>query len=389
MTRACAALLMTIVLVAFAWPQAIRPGDKIRLTVKEEPQLNRDYAVNDDGVVLIDFLGAVKVAGLTPDQAAEKIAGQLEKDRILRVATVRAEVINQAALRSEPESKPDARRNQPLPSQRPQPSSQVVLADGEGVTAAAVEHVAGMRLSALLSRLDLKPDADLTSVRLVSEGRVRIVDTTRSDNLESDPELEPGDRVTVGLRTPVPEVKVTVLGGVAAPGEVVLRGDTTLGAAIDAAGGPRGSLVHDGVILQRPDRTELKIDPLGPGLATQLVTGDIVTVEVAAPRLYVSVEGAVRQPGFFVVEDGLTLTEAVRLAGGLCRGAQPGRIQVVPSEAGAKPKTVNLQEIEHGYRGDVALRAGDRVIVPGSSGRNARVWIYAAGAVVAWSVFVR
>lgn len=391
MSRVFVALVLSLVLVVCAWAQAIRPGDRLKLTVKEEPQLNKEYTVNKDGIILVEFLGAVEVAGLSPEDAAKKIAAQLEKDRILRVATVKAERVGDpVATPEEPATKAE---EQPEPPPAKEPEAETpkgsVVADGEGVVAARVDHLAGLTLSAFLSQLTLKEGADLTSVRLVSEGRVRIVDTTRSDNPESDPVLEPGDQITVNLREPTPEARVTVLGGVANPGEIVLRGETTLQSAIEAAGGPRGSYVKDGITLQRLDRTELKLDPLGTGLATLLATGDIVTVEVAAPRMYVAVEGAVRQPGFFVASEGLTLTEAMGLAGGHVREAQLERVQIVSSEPGIKPRTVNIRDIEQGYRGDVLLKAGDRVVVPGSKKRNDRTWLYAAGAVVAWYIFLR
>ena len=145
MSRVFVALVLSLVLVVCAWAQAIRPGDKLKLTVKEEPQLNKEYTVNKDGIILVEFLGAVEVAGLSPEDAAKKIAAQLEKDRILRVATVKAERVGDpVATPEEPATKAE---EQPEPPPANEPEAETpkgsVVADGEGVVAARVDHLAG------------------------------------------------------------------------------------------------------------------------------------------------------------------------------------------------------------------------------------------------------
>jgi protein involved in polysaccharide export with SLBB domain len=147
--------------------------------------------------------------------------------------------------------------------------------------------------------------------------------------------------------------------------------------------------LKDGITLVRLDRTELTIDPLGDGLATMLATGDIVTVEVAAPRVYFAVEGAVRKPGFYVLGEGMKLTQAVALAGGPDRGARPDRVKVHSLNPSGKTRTVNLNDIEQGYRGDLLLRAGDRIVVPGPQAKSTRPLLWAAGAVAFWWIFLR
>ena len=41
----------------------LRPGDAIRLAVKDEPDLSADYPVLSDGTVLLPLVGVVRVAG--------------------------------------------------------------------------------------------------------------------------------------------------------------------------------------------------------------------------------------------------------------------------------------------------------------------------------------
>ena len=74
----------------------VGPGDLLSIFVYGENsagmggggvlgQLPTDYEVDSDGVILFPFLGKVKLAGLTPVEAGEKIAGLLSKPRKVTV----------------------------------------------------------------------------------------------------------------------------------------------------------------------------------------------------------------------------------------------------------------------------------------------------------------
>lgn len=67
------------------------PGDRIRVSVAEQADLDRVYAVAGDGTIDIDLLGRVRVADLTAEGAAEFIEGRLEEG-FFRNATVKVEV---------------------------------------------------------------------------------------------------------------------------------------------------------------------------------------------------------------------------------------------------------------------------------------------------------
>lgn len=74
----------------------VGPGDLLSIFVYGENSsmgegttvsglLPTDYEVDSDGVILFPFLGKVKLAGLTPVEAGEKIAGLLSKPRKVTV----------------------------------------------------------------------------------------------------------------------------------------------------------------------------------------------------------------------------------------------------------------------------------------------------------------
>ncbi|MCG9894752.1 MAG: polysaccharide biosynthesis/export family protein, partial [Fimbriimonadaceae bacterium] len=63
------ALLLALFAFALSWAgvessqpdRKIAPGDKLRMTCVEEPSLDKTYTVTADGLMLIDFLGAIQV----------------------------------------------------------------------------------------------------------------------------------------------------------------------------------------------------------------------------------------------------------------------------------------------------------------------------------------
>lgn len=58
-------------------------GDKVRIQVYGEEDLNLETTVSDNGEISYPFLGPLKVAGLTPQELAQLIAGKLEGDYLV------------------------------------------------------------------------------------------------------------------------------------------------------------------------------------------------------------------------------------------------------------------------------------------------------------------
>ena len=59
--------------------RTIMPGDRLRIEVAEQPDLNRVYAVAGDGTIDIDLLGRTRIADLTAAEAADLLEGRLEE----------------------------------------------------------------------------------------------------------------------------------------------------------------------------------------------------------------------------------------------------------------------------------------------------------------------
>lgn len=170
------------------------------------------------------------------------------------------------------------------------------------------------------------------------------------------------------LVSPVVAVKVTkfrsqkvdVFGEVNKKGPVYLEGQTTLLDVISMAGGPSADNVvqievttPDGVANTYDMGTLASIDPVlvSPGSTVTLEPGEVVYVE-----------GEVKRPGVVTLIEGLTVTQALALAGGPDDYANLRRV-IIRRSNGGKVR-VNVQRINRGLDDDPMLGSDDYLLVP-------------------------
>lgn len=70
----------------------VGPRDRIAVRVFEEPQLNVDVRVDEDGSIRLPLIGSVPAEGLTEDQLADRLKQTLEAE-LLQRASVSVEVV--------------------------------------------------------------------------------------------------------------------------------------------------------------------------------------------------------------------------------------------------------------------------------------------------------
>lgn len=154
---------------------------------------------------------------------------------------------------------------------------------------------------------------------------------------------------------------VIVGGEVRAPGKIPMTGTLTLIEALAAAGSPTSSAASEvmvsrqkkgpnGVVANDNDveiiRVNLKDIQLGrAGRDIQLQDGDIINVP-KAQTLYVT--GAVRNQGAIIYEPGMTVQQAIALAGGL-------------TERGSDRRIKADRVTESGRTAEISLRLEDKV----------------------------
>lgn len=187
---------------------------------------------------------------------------------------------------------------------------------------------------------------------------------------------------------------VSVIGAVATPGVKQLDGGKTLVEILSLSG---GLSVDAGPTLRiarkltqgRIPLAEAADDPTGtfsiadldarallegrtPEKNIAVQPNDVISV----PRAdLVYVIGEVSRPGPVPLVGGhsISVMEAVSSSGGTLRTAAPSRVRILRRVAGQQNRTemeVNLQKIMNGKADDIALAAGDILVIPDSSGKR-------------------
>jgi polysaccharide export outer membrane protein len=158
---------------------------------------------------------------------------------------------------------------------------------------------------------------------------------------------------------------VVVTGSVRAPQKLTMTGSSmTLLEALALAGSPTAEASNEVIVTRRrpdaekpDDLEEIRVNrrdlELGrSGRDVLLRDGDIVHVPMAQ-RFYV--DGHVRNPGLFVLEPGMTVQQAIALAGGLSeRGSDRGIVA---------RRLVNGKMTDVEVKLDDKVQAGDTIVV--------------------------
>jgi polysaccharide export outer membrane protein len=207
--------------------EAVGPGDMVRVTVFRNPDLSTEARVTDQGTIFFPLIGEVQVAGLTPQQASQRIADQLSKGKFvvnpevqLSIATVNSRQVSVLGNVAKPGRYPIDSVNRRV--------SDFVAAAG-GMAAAGSDTVTVVQVR---NGQETKTDVDLAQM-------------FRNGNLAANMELAPGDTVYVH-RAPM----VYVYGEVNRAGAYRLEPHMTvmqaiaLGGGITVRGTERGVQIH-------------------------------------------------------------------------------------------------------------------------------------------------
>jgi polysaccharide export outer membrane protein len=236
---------------------ALGPGDAIRVTVFQNPDLTTEATVSADGTVAFPLLGEVKVAERTPIEAGKLIADRLRQRKLVLDPQVSVTLV---ALRSRQVAvlgavaKPG---HYPLEASHTRVTDLLALAGGV--------NDAGDETVVVVTNRSGSPERIEIDVPAMYE----------SGNLEANIELQPGDTLFV------PSAPVFyIYGAVQRPGAYPLEPGTSvlralaLGGGLTARGTERGLTIH----RQGADGATVELDA---GLADGVEANDVIRVKAS------------------------------------------------------------------------------------------------------------
>lgn len=239
----------------------IGPGDRVNVMVWARPELSGAHVVGPDGDIQVPFLGSVRIAEMTPDQASARLSSALSEYYVSAYATI-------------------------------------TMLSYSGNTVTVLGHVAhpglltfnnNPTLLEVLARAGtVQTDSKITDITrcAVFRGKDRALwldlrPLYRGDNLALNLRIIRGDYVYV----PDPSDQlVYVLGQVNKPGAYALTPNMSFLAALAEAGGPSDAAKPSQIVLARPRDNRQQVIDLAAFLAGNgaanysLEEGDIIYV---------------------------------------------------------------------------------------------------------------
>lgn len=341
--------IAALVLVAGLRPGAtaeyvIQPEDVLAIKVTGEPNLSKDYPVNERGDLTMELVGRVKAAGLTAKQLKEQLTTELAK--YLKIFEVSVGIASENGSR--------------------------VLVFGEvGKPGPTKLRPGGKLLDILAEAGQPTENADVRRIAVSRKagGEPELVDL---EAVSRDPklnlELQPGDTVQVPSKA-VNTVRVD--GEVTNPGSRSLDEARTAYQAIQASS-PTQKADFSRILLRRKgsdtpltvDLTKVRTGQLKDDL--KLEAGDHLTVPSRFAG-FATLRGAVVNQGEKELNGTTQLWDLITgPGGGFAPGADQLRVQIVRN--GQTAKTVNLLQVAKGVRRsddpELEVRPGDLIFVP-------------------------
>jgi protein involved in polysaccharide export with SLBB domain len=344
-------LLLTIA-TAMASKQTqhyVRPGDTVAINCDEEGALNKQYTVSKDGFVIMQYVGAVQIAGLTEEGAAIKIGQALVTERILPKATVGVQVVSskQAGI-----SYSGAVANNGLA--QPQP---------------------GMRLSDIVALAQPTAQANLQRVRVVTAaGNEIVVNYAAFDGVDTvnNPQVLVGDSVffdPITAKTPR-QPSTQAIGQQGQGGPLFSADQQPFYTPLDNPG-PAPTPVQNPTptpaqsnhpTYQQPNQNQNQ-NQLTPVPSHQ--GGGDGYRDHDQDHGSVTVQGAVESPTQVPFHPGMTVSIAIAHAGGFLKDSDADNVKIDEKVDGhVRSVSINVNDIQKGFAGDRMLLPGDVIEVP-------------------------
>lgn len=325
----------------------ISSNDVLEITVYQEPDLSVTLRVAQDGTINFPLLGKVDAAGFTERQLEKSITDLLTKDYLVNPQV--SILIKEYAKVS-------------LLGQVKNPGSYEMK-----------ESLSLTQAIALAGGYSEKADINRVKVIRTKDNKKETILVSIDDIMNKEvPDfmLEANDVVVIEEYG-----QLSIMGQVKNPGSFVMKESLTLTQAIALAGGftDTANLVSVKIIRRdqgKKQTYEVNVRDILDGLMQDVELKPDDTIIVEAENLgRISIMGQVTRPGVYDLKQGLTVVEAISLAGGFTSTAAADATKVIRSEDGKKIAIpIHISSIIKGgdKSKDIILQDGDTVVVPES-----------------------
>ncbi|MGH9615364.1 MAG: SLBB domain-containing protein [Acidobacteriaceae bacterium] len=268
----------------------VGPGDQLLIRAWGKIELDSRVTVDRNGQIYLPKVGTLSVAGLRYDQIEgylHSAIGAIFKDFQLNVVLGQLRSIQIFVLG-------DAR----------QPGAYTVSSLSTLVD--ALFDSGGPSAIGTMRRIQLRRQG-----RTVSE--FDLYDLVRRGDKSHDVQLLPGDVIYI----PPVGAQIAISGDVNQPGIYELKGETTVGAALQDAGGLTNLADTERVLLERIDNhSDRRVDEFAldaSGLKQPLKDGDLLRIFPVSPKLgnAITLRGNVAQPGVYPWKAGMRISDLI------------------------------------------------------------------------------
>lgn len=341
-------------------------GVRVESAAGPEPDLTGSFPVDPSGSIQMKLAGSIQVRGLTPIQAADKVAVALKpyiKDPKVQVSilAVPKPVVTLGGLAGSVT----------------RPGATLV---NDTTTLAELLTVVGTGENADLSRVRISRRTDTGKPPVVKEyNMLRWLKPGPGETPDEaqNPVLQDRDMVYVPPKILSPQGSVTVEGAVTRPGLVPVRTGgvpLTLREAVSLAGGPTATAERRQINIRRVgvDRPIFvnydKMEAGDPQHNIMVETDDIVYVETLGKNQYITLGQAFIRSGKIPYTEPIMLSQAIAEAGGPAPGAKTKEGRVLRYPVPGDPTKVqvfafNWQKMRNNKQGDILLEPGDIIDV--------------------------
>jgi len=324
--------------------------DVLDIKVWGHDDLSRTVSVSADGFFSFPLIGRVRAAGLTVRQLETQVAKLLDKDYIVnpQVTVSVSEYKSKKVFILGEITKPGAYYLSKTDTLLE------IISEAGGVTANAGREIMIVRPTPDIS-VQQPTGLDSKSSEIIKVDLQALLSGNVGENID----VQTNDTIYV------PKTSVfSVFGEVGKPGSYPLEKELTVLEALSLAGGPTQEADPQRLELLRRDGDEqIKIvinikELLEARDATEkllIQDGDVIY----QPRAkFFFVLGEVNKPGRYPLEDGLTVTKAISVAGGYTDRASKNRVQILRDEDG--------KQVKHRAEPNEVVRSQDIIEVPQS-----------------------